>query len=1077
METEEDDRGSENASTKTNLRIVDATVFEKKCRLYKLSAIYDLFPPSHEKTTISTSVEKTEIEKRKLWENVFAFCCRWSSNPSSFEEPSIAWDSFFSLYLKDRRLFCHDSSKYERPIDFVIELKKRCQSRTAPIPSEEFDALCSNYEDRFSYASKKDHSSRRKTGYRYGTRVLERYESFGDFKNAVISEGRPKAEAELILDAFVTKMGGYDASDKNSMFYFLKIDETASAVVMTVKFAFNDVFYLSNDRRVSYNDRFLALRGTDAKIGSDCTFLMIDKALWLCVHSSWLAHMDSALPYYQLLKKHWFFRSYDPTLDKIRKQNVLYALLNWIDPGRASTKKSALTCEDVIFNNYYDSLFVIVNRFKTRTGSYEYLEECIKDSFLFSSDANVPSLVKSVRDMIALKKEHVLTLSIAKKILGLFDRNIVSEKKHPIAHSVLEEMVKRRKYVGSIEGVSGSEKVRVMTHNKFINYDFTLEFGCTKQKFFESVETDMIKCREINVALGICEDSNFYDTFNDEDYDDTTETDSETVQLLEDERWNLNDALKRNIATSSFVSRSRSSASSSYSFDATEETDESTDERSENDEKSVSNSEPIAKDKKKSMRRIECLNKKIATLALYFLCASPDLPSEYAKSLFLNLHTVTLASSRNSDRKSSKLLPKFRKQQVQNHRQRYGDDNEGELEKFYVHNNRKSKRSMVYEPDRFEIVPLGCGESVRKKREAKTENKKEENRNVVADVDDDVFDKKKENDEASSFDSKHHRVFLNPKSVLDNFLWTDPFLSSAYDVRENDSYIIMSEEFGDIVATTDIFLCLCERLSSSYFEKNESKKRHFIESSNYESASKETFFSNSNDDRPRSAKVDFSSSIGVVESEKRSKFSNSRVRAKKNETSSSFSFDFIIVDDRIVDKTKSKSLSGSFGKQYVSEESFVMIFRNKQRQQQRKNEKYDFICDTLFFESDHEKYGERCLFDHASELRSYSIRSSFCENTQLPRSFQNVPIFSSAAVTACSTSLATPSVRIKDYNATKRRKKRTSNSMATTTMMMTSRKRKRATAFENAQDAPSTTFTFHTFDITETTQNKRNKLK
>ena len=1019
---------------RTKIDVVASLPSDQKRRLSKLKGIYDAFPLIFKDlVALGAITNASDRDKKERWENVFAFCCRWSLHPKSVDSARI-WDSFFSLYAKDRRLRRDDWSHDERPEAFVSALKERCESFER---TEEIDSIASEYRDRYSYASNKNQSIHRKTAYRYGTAVLDRYGSFGEFKDAVVSEGRPKAEAELILDAFATRIGCNDASSRSSLFYYLKIDENATAVTMTIEFVFSGKEYALEDVRVERdvtsrkdvrsrtfdrsrylrNDKFLVLRGTNAKTGAECTFAMIDKALWMCVHSSWLIHMDTELPCYGLLKKHWFFRSYDPVLDRIRKQNVLFSLLNWIDPGCPWAKKCTLMHDDVMFNDYYDALFVIINRFKDRIGRYDALEEHVKNSFLDANNANVPSLVKSVRDMITLRREHVLNVTTARRVLALFERNVVPKSKHPIAYAVLEEMIKRRQYVGSIEGASGKESVRVTTRNKFIGYDFVPEFGCTKQKFFESAENDMRKYDEMNAFKDArCDDNDErivvddYTSIEDESIENES-IENETIDD-EDENRNFNDTLKKNMMTKKRTLK-KSSSASSYSFDTMTD-DTMTDESMEDDDEGEDDESYKVKDKKRTTRRIVELNKKIATLALYILCASPDLPNEYATSLFLNLNTITVTSSRKSDKNCSTLIPKSRKQIIERQR-RLEKLSEEEIKKLYVVNNRKSKRSMIYEPDKFEITPLRFKEGVIKQQRSN------DDANVVKTPDDDVDNETKDDDASKSTkEDKRRRIRLDPSRVINNFLWTDPVLSIAYDRQYEVPFVVCHEEFKDVVTTTDVFLCMCENLSSSYFEKDERKRRRYVTSSTYARACNETLLSSpkshhvdnvEEEEEETSREVDFSSSIVVVEPEKRSKFANKRKLARKGEAPA---FDFVIVNEephrceRYDDSDEEHKSSAYLGRQYVSEESFVMIFRNKQPQQRPKNDTYDFICDTLFFETAHERYASRCLFDYASDLQSFDDDVRIVDRRRATEHVRS----------------NRPSLVIKEYNGPNQRKKR-----------------------------------------------------
>lgn len=946
----------------------------------RLVKIMNIYRECYQNTTLRSSKE--------LFDHVFYFCCRWTMYPLPSHSPII--DTTTGNGNDDHHHHPKDQQwktffDKERKSPFVRELKSTCKYDAIPttkvvidkdIPmkphwNEGATEISREYVDRFSFANEKYRASNRKSSYRYGTTVLTRYTSFSLFRQAVCNEGIPRYETELILDSFVSQYGGYDSSSKFDSFYFLKINEQASILSMTFNFCFNEN-QSTHCANTIYNDKYLVLRGKhDQSIRfdrieeendepNDCSFLMVDKALWLCVHGSWLMHMDSGLPYYKLLVKHWFFRSYDARLDKVRKQNVLYALLNWIDPSCLSwAKKCVLTTDDLMFNNYYDTLFLIVNRFKDDIGSYGGLEDHIRKSFLNATNSSISSLVKSVKDMITINKEHVLNLSVAKKILGLFDSGTLLEEDHPIACSVLEEMVKRRKYVSHVQGVNGNEFVRVTTQNKFINYNFVNEFGFSKQRFFDSEEYEIIK-KEENLNDGI--DSNvkneggdvendYYTSFSsttDHDDDDDDDDVSEYIDSKEDDKRNLNEGFKRsvkNVMKSAHRQHHYHRASSTSTIDTTEEESDYEIEDNHCDKRNR------LRANRGTSRRISTINKKIAILSLYFLCASQKMPNNLAKELFLGISTITTKASRDSYKTSAILIPKPRKNQL-------FKSSINVIPLDPILNTRKNRgNGLVYEPDTFDISPmchhLLSKSSTKKKRSQRSCDGVKRTKEGEEFVIDDTF--------------SSERIIMNPSGVLNNFLWTDPHLrnmNTSVDNESggNDDFLFVPDGFEDIVVTTDIFLCLCECISYHYNDRNlnDETKKMTITNMKYIDASF------SQDENTINLNDEFRSSIKVVEPQKTSKYSN----VSKKKTTSPSSFDIIKEEPDVKIKYERRK-SQKKSKKYVSEESFVMIFRNKQKQQRRYDETsknkanmYDTVCDTLFFELLHNKYAKRCLFNN-----------------------------------------------------------------------------------------------------------------
>jgi hypothetical protein len=158
-------------------------------------------------------------------------------------------------------------------------------------------------------------------------------------------------------------------------------------------------------------------------------------------------------------------------------------------------------------------------------------------------------------------------------------------------------------------------------------------------------------------------------------------------------------------------------------------------------------------------------------------------------------------------------------------------------------------------------------------------------------------------------------------------------------------FFVVREEFKDIVTTSSLFLCLCEKLSRRCIEE----KGCVLPCD--DSTEESTVRSNS--------KIDYSTPVGVINPEKVSKYT--RTSFKKADVIPG-RFDFIVTDPA-EERKKNEN-------RCVSEESFVMMFRTKRNSS---TVNYDYACDAFFFESIYSAYASKCVFPMRYEdvFRSY----------------------------------------------------------------------------------------------------------
>lgn len=438
------------------------------------------------------------------------------------------WNKFLNSLCKTKPFTCYDHQVYADLESFLFRLKSACVCilrgvvHNLPRDSAAFVDITNVFYQRYSYLDSRYVRNKQKSSYRYGTTIAQRYHTLKDFMDVINFEGRcsfTSARGTHMIGNFLFRSesspnlfyragSGRDPSFKSitNSVYLFKINEAPSAVLMTIDFMFSKQDILSTPPSpfkedqagtgptalsqviTHHTDKFLLLNGYDKVIDKQCSFLVVDKAFWLCVHSSWLKHMDGTVPYYKLLMKHWFFRTYDPILDAIRKRNVLQTVLSWIAPGSTKTKCFILSHQSKLFSSLYEKMFIIVNRFKKTTYFYDDLEREVKDSFL--NDAHLPSLVKSVRDMILIKRDHVITYSVASKIRSLFLINTLNDQDFPVLASVLEELVAENKYIKTStinDNTLIRESVHINIRSNYEGLDFEPEFGCSREHLMSSL--------------------------------------------------------------------------------------------------------------------------------------------------------------------------------------------------------------------------------------------------------------------------------------------------------------------------------------------------------------------------------------------------------------------------------------------------------------------------------------------------------------------------------------------------------------------------------------------------------------
>lgn len=624
------------------------------------------------------------------------------------------------------------------------------------------------FEDRFSY-NKMVHT--RKNLFSYTTAMSNRYNSFLSFKMDVIQNASSK-DVTLFLNHpfFDSKMNRIKGKALDESFFYFKIDERKSAIIMMIDYALNHAELIKNTNTTTvidfeesyttsanpYNDNkngnkdiqdqpvwigsrkthWIVLEGKKMnEIGKHVSYLMIEKATWLYVHSSWLKIMNPLVPSYKLLLKHWFFQSYDPLIDRMRKANVIDTILKWIYGNSPKSSHLMMSVNDTYFDIYYEALFKIINLFKTNAlpinidgliniaSTYKGLNRDsidityinllyhIKRSFLKtfiteeseltkcvqkpSNTTHEQSLICSVRDMILFKRDHAIERSIAHDIYNLFQENKLNCFEFPIACSVITDVVKMQSYVHPLQ---------------YNEKDGEID---TCNKYFLRITTP-------------CLISDGYDAYS----------------ALGVKNPNI---------------------------DERNEVDDDNNNRSSNT--------PYITDALKTLRKHVRSDDKLGLLSLYMLCASGKLPLEYTQRLFLGLICVKHKDMTQRD--------------VKDMNGKYDND--------------------VYEStpqERCKTAPVGWKE-MKKIYEYDALEEKEKNSYGVQ--------------------------FCNVSKLAScNYLWNDPSLAKIYDYERNlPKGALLEAGFEDILLTTDMFLCLIERLAQVSMEPDDIKRLDLVRNVSY----------------------------------------------------------------------------------------------------------------------------------------------------------------------------------------------------------------------------------------------------
>lgn len=823
-----------------------------------------------------------------------------------------------------------------------------------------FEQIKREFLVRYSYAQR---TTCRKNSYCYATTVTCRYRSFDTFCDTMIRAkvlGAKEFRSLPIYDVF----GCESIISLDENYYYFKIaNTTATSVMMTIDSTFDQTVERLKKSDLSKRMYYIfrSVEGDGEENGQEQCFLMIDKAAWLCVHSSWLCYMDSSLPYHRLLMKHWFFQSYDPLYDRLRKKNVLSTLLRWINPKHPGAKRYIMDADEDVFDKYYDTLFKIINKFKENADpvsdgknkenddnaeqpwKYKHLEDQVKKSFLHYEDkekdktsCHNPSLLKAVRDMILYNREHAVEKDTAHEMLDLFDRNVLDQDEFPIAFAVLNDLVRRKKYAHQIEknDTEWPEHYRITSTIDFSTVDFTKELGPDykprrlKDRLNALSSEKSHRCRSRSDISFSSVDS------SDMDVSSTMDSSSSSSSIYGGDSTGSFSSM----ATGTFSSSSSSSSMDDDSEDLREsnviptETIAREEKEQVEDTTIVSPTAPrleSARVEKNSRRRAKAkaaraivqrekkAKKKLhglALLSLYLLCASPKLDACHAQKLF---QSIVIVSSRNvtrSLRRTKTLLVSDKK----GIKEAYNNDD------------------LIFQPDIFDAVPL--------QRRSKCQPWKKKTATV----------KKMTNP------SKFMKESIDVEGTMSSFLWTDASLAKEIDESTGKParlFVKVESEYADILTTTEIFLRLTEKLALiSAHEKDAFIRRDNILNLTYNKIAMENVKPISPSRSTTTFVDEIFSSLEVISPQKNNLVEEnelsklvSHANAKPNDRRM-----FSVLSPNSTQNVVKKKERKKSTVKVISADEMILIFRNKQLSPSI----YDYVLDSCFLENAQKVYLE-----------------------------------------------------------------------------------------------------------------------
>lgn len=226
---------------------------------------------------------------------------------------------------------------------------------------------------------------------------------------------------------------------KSDKLYFFLVNDTLSSLYHSI----DKCLWFAGINHVDAYDNFVLSSKNKVQ-----TYLIVEKNVWLYLTSTWLIRMNSKIPVYPILIKHWCSRTNDEPMDCARRVNVLKVIVNWLDCAwlknkNIKGKRNHLSYQCTESAALYSDLFFIINRFNKvkkekddnaaiykscgnpyrklskldattnhNHNSFSPLMEHMKDSYdNYATHYNHHDFLRAVRDFILLDKHHVIKLS------------------------------------------------------------------------------------------------------------------------------------------------------------------------------------------------------------------------------------------------------------------------------------------------------------------------------------------------------------------------------------------------------------------------------------------------------------------------------------------------------------------------------------------------------------------------------------------------------------------------------------------------------------------------------------------
>ena len=254
--------------------------------------------------------------------------------------------------------------------------------------------------------------------------------------------------------------------DKNANeYYYFQIEESMLPILLSIDrlFVVNDQEQQQQGKSVEQDDttkkqntptssfpttsknvnrNYLILSRT-----SSSSYVIFKKTAWFYMHSFWLPYYNHKVPIYPIMMKHWIIRTNSLYSDRMRKYNVIYTLLSWVDKNSSRYDKCYIINPNDPRFIVYDHLFFILNRWTDSMSSINTdddnnniddnidqkyknikdnveistygLQRAIQHSYLYP---NGPNLLKAIRDFIIIRKQHVININMIHKLYSLFER-------------------------------------------------------------------------------------------------------------------------------------------------------------------------------------------------------------------------------------------------------------------------------------------------------------------------------------------------------------------------------------------------------------------------------------------------------------------------------------------------------------------------------------------------------------------------------------------------------------------------------------------------------------------------------